>query len=333
MKKAAILVITLFISLIVFSQDIDYAEYFIDSDPGYGMATPITLAAAGPEVTMDFSADMTILSSGIHYLGIRARDDMGHWSQGANRVFYLVKAVDVNESNIDKAEFFIDADPGFGNATSIPIPSPGIDLMLQFNPDLQGLDPGMHYIHVRTREKSGSWGSGFNSIFIIVNLPSSGDSDIQQVEFFIDSDPGYGAGTPVTLPSGGSDLTIDFTVALDGLEDGDHVLYIRSANGLNQWGQVYAEGFSYSATGTEQEEIFSLFKIYPNPSSGFIQIEIADQSQGEFRVKLLDLNGKMIFETACHNRLCELNLKLPGGMYLLNIESPERSITQKIILE
>lgn len=333
MKKAAIIFITLFISLIVFSQDIDYAEYFIDSDPGYGMATPIAVSAAGTDVSLDFSADIAMLSQGIHYLGIRARDDMGQWSQGANQIFYLVKVVDVSESNIDRAEFFIDTDPGFGNATSIPVPEPGSELTLQFSPELQGLDPGMHYIHIRARENPGSWGSGFSSIFLIVNLPGTGDSDIQQVEYFIDSDPGYGAGTPVTLLSAGSDLTLDFTVALSGLEDGGHVLYIRSANGLNQWGQVYAEGFAYSATGSEQVEISSLFKIYPNPSSGFIQIEITDQSQGEFRVKLLDLNGRMVYEAACHNRLCELDLDLPGGMYLLNIESSERSITQKIILE
>ncbi len=333
MKKAAILFITLFIPVIMFSQDIDYAEYFIDSDPGYGMATPIAVSAAGTEISLDFMADITTLSQGIHYLSIRARDDQGSWSHGANRFFYLVKTADISELNIDRAEYFIDTDPGFGMAISIPVATPGNELTLQLTPDLQGLDQGIHYIHFRARENSGRWGSAVNAIFVMVDLPSSGESNIQQVEYFIDTDPGYGFGTPVTLPSAGSDLILDFSVSLSGLDDGNHVLYIRAANGLNQWGQVYAEGFAYNATGIEQEEINSLFKIYPNPSSGHIQIEITDQAQSEFRVKLTDLNGKLVYETECHKRLCELNLELPGGMYLLSIESSGRNITQKIILE
>ena len=153
------------------------------------------------------------------------------------------------------------------------------------------------------------------------------------MEYFIDTDPGYGLGTEVTLPSAGSDLTIDFSVALSGLDDGNHVLYIRAQNSLDKWGQVYAEGFSYSATGIGDEEINSLFKIYPNPSSGIIQVELTDPAQDEFKIRLMDLNGKLVYETVCYDRQCELNLALPGGMYLLNIESSERSITQKIILE
>jgi len=333
MKKVVILFMAIFVPLIMHAQDIDYAEYFIDSDPGYGSATPITVTATGKDVSLDFSASLALVSEGIHYLVIRARDDMGRWSQGANRIFYFVKTVDISELNIDRAEYFIDTDPGFGNAISIPVTSPGNELTLQLSPDLQSLDEGFHNIHFRARDVSGRWGSVVNAIFLIVNLPSSGDSNIQQVEYFIDSDPGYGSGTPVTLPYAGSDLAIDFTVALSGLDDGNHVLYIRAENGLNQWGQVYAEGFAYSATGIEQEEINSLFKIYPNPSSGYIQIEITDQAQSEFRVKLMDLNGKLVHETECHNKLCELNLELPGGMYLLDIECSERSITQKIILE
>jgi hypothetical protein len=291
------------------------------------------VSATGTDISLDFSADIAALQQGIHYLVIRARDDQGRWSQGANTVFYLAKTVDVGESNIDRAEYFIDTDPGFGMAISIPVPAPGNDLTLQLSPGLESLDQGMHYIHFRARDVSGKWGSVINTVFLIVDLPSSAESDIQLVEYFIDTDPGYGLGTQVTLPSAGSDLTIDFSASLSGLDDGNHVLYIRAQNTLDKWGQVYAEGFSYTATGIGDEEINSLFKIYPNPSSGFIQVELTDQAQDEFKIRILDLNGKLVYETECYDKQCELDLALPGGMYLLNIESSERSITQKIILE
>jgi len=234
--------------------------------------------------------------------------------------------------DIDYAEYFIDTDPGFGNAISIPVPAPGDDLTLQLSPGLEGLDQGIHHIHFRARDGEGRWGSGMNAVFLFIDLPSSAGSEIQQVEYFVDTDPGFGLGTPVTLPSTGSDLTIDFSVSLAGLADGDHVLYIRAKNALHTWGQVYAEAFTYTSTGIE-EEVKSLFKVYPNPSSGHLQIELSDQPSDGFRIKLMDLNGKLVYESECQNNRCELNLELPGGMYLLNIESSERSISQKIMLE
>ncbi len=323
----------LFIPLHFYAQDIDYAEYFIDSDPGFGTATPIAVSATGNDISLDFNADITALQPGIHYLVIRARDDQGKWSQGSNTVFFLVKVLDVSESQINQAEYFIDTDPGFGQGVSIPVPSPGNDLALDLNPGLESLDQGIHYIHFRARDVSGRWGSVVNRVFLIAELPSSSVSDIQQVEYFIDTDPGFGLGTQVSLPSAGNDLTIDFSVSLSELSDGDHILYIRAKNALNKWGMIYAESFSYSLVGIGEEEMTSLYRIYPNPTGGHLQIELSDPLPNGFRFKLMDLNGKLVYEGECHNNLCELNLEVPAGMYLLNIETSERSISHKIILE
>jgi hypothetical protein len=333
MKKVTILFIALCTSVFIYAQDINYAEYFIDSDPGFGMATPIAVTETGADVSMDFSADLALVSEGMHYLVIRARDDLGRWSQGANRIFYHVKAMDISDRIVDRAEYFIDTDPGFGKGVSIPVTTPGHDLTLHLNPDIQDLDQGMHYIHFRARDVSGRWGTVVNSIFLIVKLPSSMVSNIQLVEYFIDTDPGYGNGTRVTLPSAGTDLDIDFDVSLSGLSDGNHVLYIRAKNEFNQWGQVYAEGFAYNSTGVDQEEVHSIFKIYPNPSIGKLQIEFPDQEKPPFMIRMTNLQGKLVYEGELRDNPCEVNLKLPAGMYILTIDSGESCITQKIILE
>jgi len=332
MKKVKILFIVLYIPALMFSQDIDYVEYFIDSDPGFGGGIPVAVTETGSEVSLDFSADVATLTEGFHYLTIRTRDDMGRWGHGVNQVFYLVRILNANESSIDQFEYFIDTDPGFGSAVPLRVPTVGTEHTLQFSTELQGLNSGIHYIHFRAKDNTGRWGPVVNAFFFILEPPSAG-SNIQQLEYFIDSDPGYGLGTPVTLPTAGSDLSIDFSVSLTGVVDGNHVLYIRAKNEFDNWGQVYAEGFAYNATGLAQEEISSLFKIYPNPSTGIIQVEVTDPLQNEFTIRLMDLNGKLVYETEGRSKLFELNLELPGGMYLLNIESTERSITQKIILE
>jgi hypothetical protein len=333
MKKVIILFIALCSSVIINAQDINYAEYFIDTDPGYGGAVSIPVSTPGNELTLQFSPNILGLDQGFHYIHFRARDVSGRWGTVTNAVFLIVDLPPSGESNIDQAEYFIDTDPGYGEAVPIPVSTPGNELTLLLTPDILGLDQGFHYIHFRARDVSGRWGTVINTVFHIVDLPPSGESNIELVEYFIDTDPGYGNGTPATLPSAGNDLTIDFTASLSGLANGNHVLYIRAKNDLDKWGQVYAEGFAYNATGISQEEINSLFKIYPNPTKGQLQIEITDQTKKDFRIRIMDINGKLVYENECFNNPCDLSLELPSGMYLLTIDIGERRISQKIIFE
>jgi hypothetical protein len=51
------------------------AEYWIDSDPGAGMGTSLTASTPGT-----FSATLSGLSTGVHTIGVRARDAAGTWS-------------------------------------------------------------------------------------------------------------------------------------------------------------------------------------------------------------------------------------------------------------
>jgi hypothetical protein len=53
------------------------AEYYIDSDPGYGKATAMALSSL-PAISVSF--DITKLSSGPHVVGMRSQDSIGSWS-------------------------------------------------------------------------------------------------------------------------------------------------------------------------------------------------------------------------------------------------------------
>ncbi len=333
MKKISVLFMALAFQVIMHAQQINYAEYFIDSDPGYGMAIPISITATGADISLEFHADLALIPEGIHFLSIRARDDLGRWSIADNRVFYLAGSLSEEEGKISRAEYFVDADPGFGMALPVPIESPGNDLSLRFTAVIQSLDPGIHIIHFRTMDQSGRWGTVAHGVFFVVKIPPSTGSNINQVEYFIDTDPGYGNGTQVTLPLAGNDLEIDFNIPLTGLASGNHVLYVRAKNEQNGWGQVFAEGFSCHATGMDQVKIDPLFKIYPNPGNGELKIEINDPLQSAFRISLTDINGRLVYENECDGNPCEISLKVTGGTYLLTIETEENRLTQKIIIE
>ncbi|MEC7756169.1 MAG: MBG domain-containing protein [Bacteroidota bacterium] len=66
-------------SLGLVSKEIVLAEYFIDSDPGFGLGTEIVLVA-GEVVEVDFDIDPTGLNFGEHKLYLRVKDDLGRWS-------------------------------------------------------------------------------------------------------------------------------------------------------------------------------------------------------------------------------------------------------------
>jgi hypothetical protein len=56
-------------------------EYYIDSDPGLGNATPILGFASSPNIVdYNFNVDVSGYPSGIHTLIVRSRDTTGRWS-------------------------------------------------------------------------------------------------------------------------------------------------------------------------------------------------------------------------------------------------------------
>lgn len=333
MKKLIIVSIALLLPALMLAQNVVYAEYFVDSDPGFGSATPIGMSGNGIDFSLEFSADVSGLEQGFHFITVRVRDDQGRWSHPMNRFFFLVRILEERESNLEWLEHFIDTDPGVGEAVITGIRTPSNEIMIDLSPELDGLDQGIHYIHFRAKDYAGRWGSVMNSAFFVVDLPPSVESTIQQVEFFVNDDPGYGLASQVSLPSAGGDLLVDFSVPIGGLGDGNHILHIRAKDDMNRWGPVFAEVFNLTGTGTDEQKIRSLFKIFPNPSSGLVQVEISDPMLKASRIILTDLNGKLLYEAEMIGTQTELDLNLPGGIYLIHIEGAESKITQKLILE
>jgi hypothetical protein len=68
--------------------DIVYAEYFVDSDPGFGQGTNIPIPVPSPHLTdITFEIDETQLIMGNHMFFVRTRDENGRWSQTLPDVF------------------------------------------------------------------------------------------------------------------------------------------------------------------------------------------------------------------------------------------------------
>jgi hypothetical protein len=218
-------------------------EYFLDADPGYGLATAVSVTAGSP-LTQNFTVALpNTVTDGFHFLSVRAKDANNKWSVVAIRPFYKEAVSTASIPNIVAMEYFIDADPGFGAATTLSVTADS-PLTQNFTVALPNIvTDGFHFLSVRAKDANNKWSVVAVRPFYKEAIPSATIPNITMMEYFIDADPGYGLGTSVALTAG-TPLTKDFTATLGSLTNGIHKLTIRAKDTNNRWGIVGIKDFT-----------------------------------------------------------------------------------------
>jgi len=85
-------------------------------------------------------------------------------------------------------------------------------------------------------------------------------------------------------------------------------------------------------TSSEKTEWFSELKVFPNPSSGRLNIRFEGLNSEKIELQLLDLNGKKwaSLEGKRSEFIFDINV-LPSGMYILDIEIEGRHFYRKVV--
>lgn len=210
------------------------AEFFIDNDPGPGNGNSLSVGSSGTTVSFTASVPTNSLTQGFHFLSIRVRDAAGNWGLFENRGFYISAAAS-NVTDITAAEYFIDTDPGPGNANAIAVPA-GQDVNFIASVPTASLSTGFHFLAIRTRDASGKWGLMENRGFYI-SPTTTNMANVTGGEFFLDADPGIGNGIPFSFTNAGQNVNEIISVQIPaGTSSGPHLLAarVRDANGI--WG-------------------------------------------------------------------------------------------------
>ena len=144
--------------------------------------------------------------------------------------------------NVVAMEYFIDNDPGFGSAIPITVSTPGNTINETFNVDLSSVSDGIHKLYIRTLDANGDWSHALVETFYKQGIGevASPDPNLVQVEYFIDNDPGFGSGIPVSITAA-TDINETFNVDLSTVIDGLHKLYIRTKDDLGNWGHCHVQ--------------------------------------------------------------------------------------------
>lgn len=216
-------------------------EYFLDDDPGYGLAAVISNLQVGDNA---LTFDLSPVKDGAHVLYVRSQDATGHWSTTMSRPLFIERYQD-----IVYVEYFFDgADPGVGKATPVPLPDVEYkgNLTLDLSLDITGMVLGDHQLSVRALDRYDQWTDVMTRPFKIVEKkdpdpptppdpPIVEEGDLARLEYFFDSDPGYGNGTPLSRPNTGTNT---YVMSFEGLAPGAHVLCLRAWDDQNHWSQT-----------------------------------------------------------------------------------------------
>ena len=212
------------------------AEYFFDVDPGEGSGT-VLLAVDGSfdsdeEAVSATAISTTGLSIGLHRLFVRMQSASGVWGLAREQLIAVT-----GTKKIMAAEYFIDTDPGEGSGTAIPATDGMLDsaeeAVVATAIDTTNLSEGLHTAFVRMKNADGQWGPARQYTFDV-----SAPTTLVSAEYFVDSDPGVGAASPLVAIDGTFDEETEnvsvTTMALDQAR-GMHTVFVRAQDSYGRW--------------------------------------------------------------------------------------------------
>lgn len=103
---------------------------------------------------------------------------------------------------------------------------------------------------------------------------------------------------------------------------------------VDTYNTPYIASLNLYDTPSNNDYFANSIKAYPNPAQDIINIAIADAQYSSFKIKLLDINGKIIQEIEGVSQPEGFKMdvsKLRAGMYLLHIESKNAKTIKRVI--
>lgn len=86
--------------------------------------------------------------------------------------------------------------------------------------------------------------------------------------------------------------------------------------------------------GIDEREKVVVADIWPNPVHELLNIELQDNGNKKYELNILDLQGKLVYQTTLISQLSSHTMNnLTNGIYLLNIFNSEKSTTVKIVVQ
>ncbi len=205
-------------------QNIVAGEYFLNTDPGEGNGTPIEAYYGLSTVSVNLNLD--IPENTVVY--IRFKSSNGTWS--APRAILYKPPVPNRGAYLIAAEYFVNHDPGVGKANPVEVDYAG-----NIRPFIiDSLKKG-DVVYLRVKDSYGRWSAPNMAVYNPVS--ANRGAMLARGEYFINTDPGVGHGTPIEIDPFGKVVLPEIS-----LVRGDRI-YFRFQDSFGRWGP--ARWFEY----------------------------------------------------------------------------------------
>ncbi|MCP4123138.1 MAG: T9SS type A sorting domain-containing protein [Bacteroidetes bacterium] len=256
------------------------AEYFWDTDPGEGAGNPLLAfdGAFDEAVEALFKNGLSVPGATVpHTFNIRIKSEHDGWGTLFRTIVHPYTP-SVSDSfptiKIALAEYFWDTDPGEGSGSAMLAFDGAFDEAVEAvfqNGLMVPVTEGPHTFNVRYQSEHDGWGIVFSTL-VHSYSPSVSDSlpaiKLTHAEYFWDTDPGQGNGSPMLAFDGALDEAVE-SVFSNGLTPpnpiGPNEFNVRFKNEEGDWGSLFrtivhsylpAVTDSFPAINIQQAEYF-----------------------------------------------------------------------------
>ena len=340
MKYFKILLLVLFIqtNTSTAQTNLTMVEYFLDTDPGFGNGTILTVPASTTDYANQIiNINPALITDGLHTLYIRSKNADGVWSHTNKLLFNKPEnnSVAAPTANLTIVEYFLDNDPGFGNGTIVTVPASTTDYanqIININPAL--IADGIHTLYIRSKNADGTWSHTNRLLFYKPEVANSNNliSKIKYAEYFIDTDPGYYNAAPIAIVPNINIADFVLNTNITGLTTGSHKFFIRGIDSLGKWSHTDSLAFNVTtALPAPAIVASSVSKLAMCATDTFY---VGYQATGTFMgniytVQLSNANGSFAFPTIVGTKItnkladtikCKLPTNLAAGSgYLIRV--------------
>jgi|GEM_PF-1660701 len=324
-------------------------EYFIDTDPGFGMGMPIAIGTSDSILLQNFSAVTTGLSEGYHKLYGRLRDNLGRWGITFRRNMEVYK--DENNKVIN-GEYFFKTDNGFGDCSPVTFAAPSADGSFVINIPLNTIPSGSDTLFVRVRDDiENRWSLtqimtgvvGVPLPLTTLNFSAVKQSNTAQLHWQTTNEvnTAYFNIQRSTDAVHFSNVGVVNAANQQGTNDYAYIDQIAGISAATLYYRLQEMDIDAKATFSKivaisPDETDATFSIYPNPAKDYFNLISSNPEDLKgVEISIVDLAGHVVLKQSLQasiNQQVSIS-SLAKGMYIVKIVKSTGVVTRKLLKE